>query len=193
MAHRRRSSLPPWRTLEEHEVFHTRIFDLDAARRREDETGNEGEFYILRSPNWINVVAITTAGMLVLVDQFRHGTEHFELEIVGGIVNPDESSIDAALRELREETGYVVTAESHIECIGSVLPNPAFLDNRCDTILVTQVERRADVEFDEHENIAVVLEPITRMHELVRSGEITHSLVINAFYWYDLWRKNNKG
>jgi 8-oxo-dGTP pyrophosphatase MutT (NUDIX family) len=183
----KRSNLPFWKTLSEQKVISTRIFDLDTVRRREDETGNEGEFYVLRSPNWVNVVAITTDLQLVLVDQFRHGTQSVELEVVGGIVNAGESAIDAGLRELREETGYVMTESSQVELIGSVLPNPAFLDNRCDTIVVTNVERLERQQFDEHENIAVVLEPLGRMSELVLTRRITHSLVINAFYWYSLW------
>ncbi len=183
----KRSNLPFWKTLSEQKVISTRIFDLDTVRRREDETGNEGEFYVLRSPDWVNVVAITSDLQLVLVDQFRHGTQSVELEVVGGLVNEGESAIDAGLRELREETGYVMTESSQVELIGSVLPNPAFLDNRCDTIVVTNVERHELQQFDEHENIAVVLEPLGRMSELVSSGRITHSLVINAFYWYSLW------
>jgi ADP-ribose pyrophosphatase len=189
--HAKRSNLPFWKTLSEQKVISTRIFDLDTVRRCEEETGNEGEFYVLRCPNWVNVVAITTDLQLVLVDQFRHGTETIELEIVGGIVNENESSIDAGLRELREETGYVMTASSRVELIGSVLPNPAFLDNCCDTIVVTNVERLENQQFDEHENIAVVLEPLGHMDELVRSGRITHSLVINAFYWYSLFTRRD--
>jgi 8-oxo-dGTP pyrophosphatase MutT (NUDIX family) len=172
-------------------VYHTRIFDLESAYRREDETNNEGEFYTLRCPDWINVIAITTDNQLVLVDQFRHGTESIELEIVGGIVEPDETPLEATLRELREETGYVTTEASHVEEIGFVLPNPAFLNNRCYTFLVTNVVRTSPQEFDEHENIAVVLEPLEKMQELVTSGRITHSLVINAFYWYERWLKKS--
>lgn len=187
MSAERNRKLPPWRTLEQTEIYSTRIFELDSVIRREDQTGNEGEFYVLRANDWINVVAVTSDAQLILVDQFRHGTDGFELEIVGGIMNPGESPIEAALRELKEETGYGPTAASIVEVIGMVLPNPAFLDNRCYTILVTDAELLSKQEFDDHENIEVVLEPLGTMNELVRSGRITHGLVINAFYWYERW------
>ncbi len=178
---------PSWKTIECKRVFSSRIFDLDVEQRVEDGTARRGEFYTLKTSDWINVIAITKDNMLVLVEQFRHGSGEVELEIVGGLVDPGESPRDTALRELREESGYVPTDSSLIECIGTVLPNPAFLNNRCYTYLVTNVERSGEQAFDEFENIVVRLAPINSIHELTSSGKITHSLVIGAFYWYDRW------
>ena len=189
MASEHHPSLPKWESLEEENVYHTRIFDLVKAIRREDETGREGEFYSLHAGEWINVIAITVDAQLVFVEQFRHGTDMFELELVGGIVDAGESPHDASLRELLEETGYAPTETSIIEEIGVVRPNPAFLNNNCYTYLVTDVALTNTQHFDEFENIAVRLEPLSEMDNLVRNGTITHSLVLAAFYWYHLWSK----
>lgn len=184
------SSLPHWKTTSERQLVHTKIFDLDEVTRSEEGTDREGQFFVLKAQDWINVIAITSDNRLVLVEQFRHGTNEFELEIVGGMVDRGESPLDAALRELKEETGFEPTANSIIEQIGDVKPNPAFLNNHCYTFLVTNVERSSGQTFDEHENIHVRLEPLSEMDALVRSGEITHSLVIAAFYYYHQWKSN---
>ncbi|HET9136250.1 MAG TPA: NUDIX hydrolase [Candidatus Kapabacteria bacterium] len=179
-------TLPRWKTLDKKSILHTRIFDFNLVKREEEGTGREGEFYLLEANDWINVVAITTDNQLVLVRQYRHGTDEFELEIVGGMLNDDESPKDAAIRELSEETGYELTSNSIVEELGSALTNPAFLNNRCYMFLITNVELNGTQTFDEHENITVHLAPLEEMDELVRSGKISHSLVLVAFYWYKL-------
>jgi ADP-ribose pyrophosphatase len=116
-------TLPPYRTTSSEVLSDTKLFRLEVHQRTEDSTGRTGTFFVLDAPNWINVIAITTDGKFILVEQFRHGTERNELEIVGGLVDRNEDPRDAALRELREETGYVPTKTSRIELIGTVHPN----------------------------------------------------------------------
>jgi 8-oxo-dGTP pyrophosphatase MutT (NUDIX family) len=182
------SELPRWITREHEVLAKTRIFSLAKSRRHEEGTDKSGDFYVLDASDWINVIALTPDNKAVLVEQFRHGSEDFELEIVGGLVENDEAPKDAALRELREETGYAPTDQSEVTLLGKVLPNPAFLNNACYTYLVTNVKKEFDTKFDIHENIIVRLEPLDRIDDLIRTGHITHSLVVAAFMWLKLRR-----
>jgi ADP-ribose pyrophosphatase len=54
----------------------------------------------------VAVLALTPDDQLVLTRQFRPGPDRVLFELPGGIVDPAEAIIDAAARELREETGY---------------------------------------------------------------------------------------
>jgi 8-oxo-dGTP pyrophosphatase MutT (NUDIX family) len=137
------------------------------------------EFYILESEDWVNVIPITQQNDVVLIRQYRHGIREVTLEIPGGIVEPDESPEEAASRELLEETGY---QGSKMIPLGVVYPNPAFLNNRCYTYLASNVLLTREQEQDEKEDIEVLLRPLDEIPRLIREGEISHSLVLAAFY-----------
>lgn len=65
------------------------------------------EYYVLEYPDWVNVIALTTDGQMVMVRQYRHGIGRMSLELCAGVVEDGETPLEAARRELEEETGYV--------------------------------------------------------------------------------------
>jgi len=156
-----------------------RIFRLRVDQACSPRTGREHPFFILESPDWVNVIPLTPENQVVLVRQYRHGTREVTLEIPGGLVDRGDSPEEAARRELFEETGY---KESDMLSLGHVHPNPAFLDNRCHTFLATGVKLAGGQTQDEKEDIEVMLRPLDQIPRLIRDGEITHSLVVAAFY-----------
>ena len=103
---------------------------------------------------------------------------------VGGMVDrKDQSPLAAARREMQEETGY---DSADIVSLGSIHPNPAIQGNRCHSFLARNVTRKFEPSFDTTEETEVRLVPASELPELVRSGRITHALVVVAFYWHDL-------
>ena len=162
----------------------TRLFRL-LRRRATSPTypDRSGEFVVLDSPDWVNVVAITHDQRVVLIEQFRHGTEEVTLEIPGGTVDDGEDPLAAGLRELREETGY---GGGEAEMMAVVAPNPALLNNRCHTVLVRGVEPQGIAQLEGLEEIRTRLVPLREVAELIRSGAITHALVVAAFHYLHL-------
>ena len=63
------------------------------------------EYYVLEYPNWVNAVALTEDGKVLMVRQYRHAAGVVSLEIPGGVIDGDEQPEDAMRRELLEETG----------------------------------------------------------------------------------------
>jgi 8-oxo-dGTP pyrophosphatase MutT (NUDIX family) len=169
----------PWDIISSalHQDF--RIFNLRIDRVVSPRTSKAHDFYILESLDWVNVIPLTQGNEVVLIRQYRHGTREVTLEIPGGIVEEGDSPQEAARRELMEETGY---RDSGMISLGLVHPNPAFLNNRCHTFLARGVRLAAAQDQDEKEDIEVILRPLDEIPRLIRDGEITHSLVVAAFY-----------
>jgi ADP-ribose pyrophosphatase len=167
----------PWITLDTELLGSYPIFELSRSRQRSQDTGREHRFLRLDAPDWVNVVAVTEGAELVLVEQYRHGTDEITLEIPGGAVDAGEDAATTAARELEEETGY---RPSELVEIGRVDPNPAFLSNRCWTFLALGCRADGERDLDPSEEIAVRLAPLAAFGDLIDRGAITHSLVIAA-------------
>ena len=95
------------------------------------------------------------------------------------LVNPYDK-----IRELREETGY---AGENARVIGRVHPNPALQGNVCHTVRIDNAEKRSEPALEATECIVTEAVPLKRVEKMIRSGEISHGLVLNAlmFYFYN--------
>jgi len=171
----------PWILLHSQVVQSRPVFTLKNELYRSPRTGREHEFYIIESPDWVNVIPLTADGKVILVNQHRFGTREFSLEIPGGMLDEGDTPELAARRELLEETGY--GGEEPI-LLGMVHPNPAIHTNRCYTYLIKNAVLKNPPKQDSTEDIEVLSVPLSEIPGLIRDGKITHALVIAAFYWY---------
>jgi len=179
-------ALRPWIFLEQSLIAETRIFRLIAERWRSPRTGEEHVFSNIDSVDFVNVVALDTEGRLLMIRQFRFGTREFTLEVAGGMCEPGEDPEVTAVRELREETGYVgktVTPLGHCE------PNPAIFNNRAHMFLIEGCEHHGELVLDPGEDIEVVAIPVDEVFELLHGGQVTHALVSVALQRFDLHRR----
>jgi len=159
-------------------------YGIFSTRKDSCESSKDGkvhDFYVIQSPDWINVIPVTEDDNIVLIRQFRHGTKSVTLEIPGGMVDEGEVPEDAAKRELLEETGYEA---GQLLKLGVVDPNPAIMDNKCHIFLAVNSYKVAEPAFDGTEDIESVLYDHAGVKELIRYGGITHSLVLSAFGLY---------
>jgi 8-oxo-dGTP pyrophosphatase MutT (NUDIX family) len=159
-------------------VFATRVFAIHRHLLVSPRTAEAHEFYTLECADWCNVVAVTAAREVVMVRQHRYGTDEETLELPGGMIDPEDASpLEAARRELREETGYEA---GELVPIGSIAPNPALQTNRTWSFLARDARLVGPPACDAGEEIDVCTVPIAELPRLVRQGAISHALVVVA-------------
>lgn len=181
-----RHPLQPWVLESTRPLAETRIFTLESQRWAcPAHPERSGDFAVLQSPDWCNVVAVTPDDRIVLVEQFRFGVGVHSLEIPGGIVDPGEDPAASAARELLEETGY---AGDPPVALGALSANAAILTNRVHSFAVTNATRRGNQALDEHEEIRVLTVPAADIPGLIRAGRIHHSVIVAAWALFLDWR-----
>lgn len=175
----------PWEIKSSRRVLDCRIFQVRHDVTVNPRTGQPHDMYVLEQPNWVNVIPLTPDDHVVMVEQWRHGTRTVELETPGGLMDPGELPVECARRELLEETGY---APATVELLGTVHPNPAIQNNRQHYVLACDCRKVAELKLDHAEDIAVRLVPLAEIPTLIRTGKITHGIVIGGFYWLNDYR-----
>ena len=182
--------IKPWKTLRSTPVGDFRIFKIRSDLKISPRTGLEHDFYVLDSVDWVNVIAVTPDQKLVMVEQYRHGSNTVELESPGGMMDAGETDpVATAVRELREETGY---EGENARVLGKIWSNPAILNNRTYTVLVENCRLKHGVEFDSGEDLITKLVPAVEIPQLVADEKIGHSLVVVALYRFELWQRGLK-
>jgi ADP-ribose pyrophosphatase len=170
-----------WRELEHELVAECRIFSVERSLAVSPHDGTTHDFYRIRTADWVQIVPVTPDREVVLVRQYRHGSQSATLEIPGGLVEPGEAPAAAALRECLEETGYRgVEARD----LGVVSPNPALFANRLHGFYVENVERVAEAQNFGSEHTTVELVPVAALEGMLLRGEIDHALVVAALWRY---------
>lgn len=184
-----KENLITWKKVESKEIADCRVFRVREDLSENSETGEKANFFVIENPDWVNIIAVTKNDKVVLIEQFRQGTEEITLEIPGGMIDKGEDAAKCAERELLEETGF---SAKEIIYLGKSRPNPAIQSNWIYHFYAKDCEKTGDTKFDEHESINTQLTKLSEIENLIESEKITHSLVLAGFYRLEKYLKKSK-
>lgn len=176
-----KQELKPWKILESEYLIKRPWL---TARRDKVELPDgriNHEYYVLEYTDWVNVIAITKDGQWVMEQQYRHGLGVNSIEIPCGVSEKGESPLQAAQRELLEETGYGKGEWSHLM---SMAPNPACMNNMLHCFLAVGVEKIAEPSLDATEELSVHLMSEAEVKNLMEQGKICQALMLAPLYKY---------
>ena len=138
------------------------------------------DYFVNLRPDIALVLPITRNQEVVFVRQYRHGVEEILLELPAGTFDPaKEDIVNAAVRELEEETGYV--AEKIVK-LGTLYDNPVKDSNKIHLFKAENVTPTGKQQLDVTEEVEVVVIPITEVKEKIKQGEINVAGTVAALF-----------
>lgn len=137
------------------------------------------DFYVIESNDWVNVIAITEDGKIIIEEQYRHGIQRVCFELPAGNVSEGETPLAAAKRELLEETGY---AGGKWSSFCSSVPNASGMNTVCHTFIAKNVKKISEPQLESTEDIIVRFLTKDEILQLLNTDSIIEG-VMQAPLW----------
>lgn len=171
-----------WKTLKSEYLFNRPWLTIrkDCVQIPNGQINNE--FYVLEYPDWVNVIAITRDGSFVMEKQYRHGLGKTCYEIPAGVIEEGETPLEAARRELIEETGY---GEGEWRELMTLSGNASTTNNLSHCFVAINVKKISDEQhLDRTEDIQVCLLSREEVLDLMLNDNVRQALMAAPLWRY---------
>ncbi len=178
-----KNGIKAWRTLSSEYLVRRPWL---TARRDSVELPNGNvydEYYVLEYPDWVNMVAITDDGQMIIERQWRQAIGEISSEIPAGVIEKGEQPLAAAQRELAEETGFTGGVWTELMTIA---PNSSTMNNRCHCFLAEGVTKTEGQHLDATEDLEVLLKSKKEVFDMLMQGKFHQAMMVAPLYKYFL-------
>lgn len=165
--------MKPWKTIKSKYLFNDRWLTVRADTCETSDGVKVDPYYVLEYPDWAHIVALDPMNRVLITKQYRHAAGRICTEIPCGVIETGESPLNAARRELREETGC--TAEVFEE-IGHMSPNPGTHTNIIHCFLARNAAITEKPDPDDSEEIECSFIPVNEVFRMIDDGDFSQAL-----------------
>ena len=182
-----------WQIRDVNTMSHTRVFNTIEIRAYLPSKQLTRTFVGLEMNDWVHIYAKTSDGKILFVKQHRIGSNEVTYELPAGTIEEGEDALDAAKRELLEETGYT---SNDWHYIGKYSVNPAIQTNNVYIYCALACEKASDQKLDEAEDIEVIEMSEEEFADVFEEADerkynVTHALSQLSLLRASLWEAMN--
>jgi len=171
------------KNLVEKRIRGRRVFDGVLLKVRSDTVrlpdGGTAVREYIEHPGAVAILALTDSGELVMERQYRYPLGRHMIEVPAGKIDPGETPLATARRELQEETGYTARTWRHLATIHIAI---AYSNERIEIYLARGLKHEG-AKLDDEEFLEVFTLPLATALEWVRRGKITDTKTVSALFW----------
>lgn len=168
-----------WKLLSSKMAFDHKWFKLRQDKVKLPNGKILDEYFLMLRGDVVLIVPITEKGEFVLVRQYKHGAKEIITEFPAGFVDNNETTEEAARRELKEETGY---SSQHLQLLTTAYASPTKVVGKTFIYLAKKAIQNKEIKLDETEDIEVFLKSKDEVLEMIKKGEICVNDSIAAFF-----------
>lgn len=159
---------------EEKTIYSTKIYDGKVISLQVDDVtlpnGKTAKREIVKHPGAVAIIAVTTEGKIIMVEQYRKALERSIIEIPAGKIDAGEHHAVTAARELAEETGY---GAKDLQYVQSFATSPGFADEVIHLYVAKELyELQEKVSLDEDEFVSLLEVTVEEAKEMIRDERI---------------------
>lgn len=165
----------PWKVIDSRYILRDRWLTLRADRCETASGIAVDPYYVEEPPDWVHIVAFDRSDRILITCQYRHGGRIISRELPCGTVEPGETALAAARRELLEETGCAAQTFVPLPVLS---PNPAKYSNKLHPFIATGTEPVQAQHLDATEDIDLEFLPIPEVLTLIDTGDFAQALHI---------------
>lgn len=168
-----------WKKLASEKVYSDRWFQARADKCEFPDGRIIEPYYVVELPNWANIFVVTSDEKIVLVRQYRYPVDQVTYELPGGVIDRGEDPKAAAIREMKEETGF---HSDEVEFVCQLSPNPAINNNTAYFFLAKNAIPGEKKSFDAFEDIDICLFTKEEFLQLLRENKMQHGVQLGPVY-----------